>query len=287
MSILFRRPRTLMLVATILLVPGTLLVANMRAAFFRDQGPSGALRPVPGLKVEGERLTFTFEDVVLGVQTDGLPPTKLGRVEAVYRLRSEGEHAAMFEFVAASDASVTASINGTPAEVRVTPSDIQLQFDRSRQVPGRRFTLAFLGSLRPGANEVAVTYTQPLSCEEMGLRYFHRSRWRTFAEYDFWPIKEWVRDPAFRAEVTLSIPRTRKVHDFFFGPSLLLAGETFARKELQGARQPPEARNSAEPAPSRKLPFTLEKTPDRLLAHFTLTGEDLPDLLRVSATEKD
>ena len=267
------RLRTWAVLLGLALLPGTLALANLRAAIYRDLGASGALRPVPGLVVVSERLDFTFEGVFRDPRIDGLHPTHLCKVEAVYQVRSEGEHPAILEFIAPSAQDATARINGVAAELHSTVfQDDQRVNLPWHQGPRERLTLAFQGTLRPGANEIAVTYTQPLSSRELGLRYFHRPRWRTSAEYEFWPIKEWTRAPWFRAEVTLSIPRPTGLGEFFFGPSILIGGTSQPRQRTQ------------EPAP---LPCTLGKTPDRLLAHFTFAGEDLPDLLEVMATEKD
>ena len=285
MLILLRPLRSLLL-AALILAPSVFVLANMRAAMMRDLGSIGGLRAVPGLTLERERLDFTFDGVFLAAEPEVGHATKKCRVEAVYHLRSEAEHPALFEFIALADEAVLATINGAPVAVQSTPSDFQLQIDLNHRVASKRYTFAFQGTLHSGANDVAVTYLQPLSSREGNLGYFRTPRWTTFVAYDFWPIKAWVRDPAFRADITLSIPRTRPVHDFFFGPSLLLAAEGHARKVLKANRQSWESDLPTEPTPPEDLPCALEKTPGRWVGHFALTGPDLPDLLQLSVTEK-
>ena len=44
--------------------------------------------------------------------------------------------------------------------------------------------------------------------------------------YEFWPLKEWARAQGFRADLTLSVPRSRGLWETLFGPDLLLGLET-------------------------------------------------------------
>jgi hypothetical protein len=270
----FRQFQALALLGGLLLTPATPAVANLRAAIYRDMGASGALRPVPGLLLEHERLAFTFEGVYGDLQDQARNPSRNGQIEAVYRFRSETGRPGEFAFITPSAGNARAWINGRELPVQVSPftEPLPARTDRRGEAPAARFSLAFAGDLRAGVNEVTVTYSQPLSVQETGLRYFHRSRWHTFAEYEFWPIQEWTRTPDFRAEITLSIPRRRGLGEWLFGPSL--------RPSALGIRR----QRDSQPL---DLPYRLEKTRDRLLAHFTLTGEMLPDLLLVAAREKE
>jgi hypothetical protein len=274
MPVPVRRLWATALLATLVLAPSTLAVANLRRAIYRDLGASGGLQPVPGLLLNGERLTFTFDGVFQRPEREGWNATHLCRVEAIYTFRAEVEHPAVFEFIAPSAQAALAQINDVASPIQVAPftgPQPPPEGPTRDEPPAPRFKLTFQGAVRAGANEVVVTYLQSLSSQESGVRYFHRPRWRTFLGYEFWPIKEWARDPAFRAELTFSIPRRRGFRPWLFGQPFALALEGRALKG--GARV--------------DLPFTLEQTHDRLVAHATLSGEALPDLLAISAAEKE
>ncbi|MDR3682254.1 MAG: hypothetical protein P4L11_00890 [Geothrix sp.] len=266
------RPRRFLKVSVLLLLAGTFAVANLRRAILWDPGASGALRPVPGLTLQDETLAFTFGGVHRGPMPDLARQPRVCRIEAVYRLVAATDQAAAFNFIAPSADAVSARVNGR--EVAVTPSVFQEPPRLDRQgtpVAGPRYSLAFHGPLRAGPNEVAVAYSQTLGADEQGLAYFHRSRWRTFVGYEFWPVKEWVRVPGFKAELTLSVPRSPGLWETLFGPDLLLGVET---RDRDGA------------APPSPVAGSHLRTADRLVSRFTLAGDRLPDVLTVSATEK-
>jgi hypothetical protein len=259
-------------VAALILATGTLALANLRAAIYRDLGAGGALRPVPGLTLQGETLAFTFDGVHRGPMPDLDRQPQVCRVEAVYRLEAAEAREAIFSFITPSAEDATARINGMVVKVVSTPFEEPPRLDRRGQpVAERRFSLAFEAPLRAGPNEVVVTYRQPLGAEEQGLAYFHRSRWRSFAGYEFWPVKEWKRAPGFQAEVTLSVPRVRGLWETLFGPDLILGART---------------RNRGGEAPELPVACVNSRTADRLVSRFTISGDQLPDVLTVSATEK-
>jgi hypothetical protein len=266
------RPWRLLKVSVLLLATCTLVVANLRRAILWDPGTSGALRPVPGLTLQGESLTFTFGGVHRGPLPDLVRQAQVCRIEAVYRLVAASDQAAAFSFISPSADAASVHVNGV--EVAVIPSVFpeSPRLDRQgTQLPGQRYSLAFHAPLRVGNNEVAVSYSQVLGAEEQGLAYFHRSRWRTFVGYEFWPLKEWARSPGFKADLTLSVPRSRGLWETLFGPDLLLGVET---RDREGTGRPVLVAGSHL------------RTADRLVSRFTLTGDQLPDFLTVSATEK-
>ena len=247
--------------------------ANMRAAVYRNLGTSGALRPVGGLTLKSEQISFTFDGVYLGPKVEVDDHPKSCRVEVIYHLSSRSEQEALFDFISPSADAASAQINGKEVGVVATAfEDPKQEGSPSRNILRKRFSLTFHGALLTGANTVAVTYTQPLSASEFGLSYISRSRWQTFAEYEFWPIKEWARDEDFKAEVALSVPRTRSLRESVFGPKLILSAG--------------ERTRGADSQSTTAIPCTFEKTRDRLVTRFTLSGKTLPDILTVSAAEK-
>lgn len=254
------------------LVAGAGLGANLRAPRILHPGLGGALVPVPGLVLEGERIAFTFDALHQGPDPARTPAAAWGQVAVSYRIQAQAAQSILLRFIAPSSEAAVAEVNGAPALIQAQPCD---DFGNGapgfRRAPRTGYTLQFQGQLRPGANEVRVVYRQALGAEEYDVSYFTRSRWRTFADYAFWPLKEWRRDPAFTAEITLSVPRRRSLWAILFG----------ARQELRaiGLRNEHGWR-------LKVIPGSVTRTEDRLVGRFILAGEDLPDLLTVTASER-
>ena len=207
------------LFSLLLLLPAA-LPANLRAPWQIQTFPAFSLLPgskIGGLTVLGETLEFQCGSLYEGEPDLDRLQKSACKVKAAYRISSERPADAGLEFVGPSAEGFTALVNGKPSAPAVSAIPMQKEnaakygsypvcrFCSSEDVS--LFAVRFRASLGAGENTIIVSYTQPLSSDEVSYGYFKDSRWAQGFDYELWPLKEWKLAPDFRMHVRITSPR--------------------------------------------------------------------------------
>lgn len=177
--------------------------ANLRAPIESQPEPSQALKQVsPDLVVEYENLFFDLGTPYSGDAWTVQDQKRLAKVEAHYVVQSPREAVYTFEFIMPQPNSAEVSIN---TEVVVAQTPERLPRDEKKQDQIDLWKVTFTGKLQQGQNTIRVSYLQPLGMSEVDYGYFKSSKWKSFVDYELWPLKEWKLGPDFRINIETTV----------------------------------------------------------------------------------
>lgn len=247
--------------------------ANLRAPIESPEESSQVLRPAsPDLVVEYENLFFDLGTPYSGDAWTVRNQKRLARIEAEYAVQSPREATYTFEFVMPQANRAEVSINA--ASVPAKAPELLPRDEKKREQPDS-WKVAFTGKLQQGLNIIRVSYQQPLGMHEVDYGYFKSSKWKSFVDYELWPLKGWTLGPDFRINVETSVDDDTFVIKRWFASrhtvkALALLAELVADysywRELEiGGGQVVRG--------------------DGKIKHRLLLGREFPDRLRVSSTE--
>ena len=177
--------------------------ANLRAPIDSLPEPSQALKSAsPDLVVEYENLFFDLGSPYSGDAWTVQDQKRLAKVEAQYVVQSPREATYTFEFIMPLPNSAEVSIN-TKVVAAKTPQHLPRDEKKHDQID--LWKVAFTGKLQQGQNTIRVSYQQPLGMSEVDHGYFKSSKWKSFVDYELWPLKEWKLGPDFRINIETTV----------------------------------------------------------------------------------
>jgi hypothetical protein len=203
----------------LLLLPAA-LPANLRAPWHIQPFSAFSLMPagrVQGLTVLGETLEFNCQALFEGDADADKLRASACMVKAAYRFKSGSSANAALEFVGPSAEGLTVHVNGELTASAVSRIEMERNAAaRYAAYPACRhcasdemplYSAKFKAAFHSGENEIAISYTQPLSSREVSYGYFQTSKWEQGFEYELWPLKEWNLSPDFQMQVRIRSPK--------------------------------------------------------------------------------
>lgn len=267
-----QKPRSItMLLALILLISFTPLWSNIRAPFKREFSGGENLKKVNHLTVMYEKLDFRFEKYYTGSMSTAYDFKANSEVTAEYIVRGDKTESFSFSFISPSAENVSIKINDKICShsIKILKNDPRKNQPRWRDESDVLYQIDFNGILINGDNKILVKYLQPLSMREISYGYITPSKWSVSAPYLFSPIKEWLLDKNFRADITLSVPYDRCFTDILFGEDIELNCQGFM-----------DDMTTVNP-----LEYHTEWNGKLLIRNFSFSGI-LPDTLNIFVSEK-
>lgn len=177
--------------------------ANLRAPIESQPESSQALKPAsPDLVVEYENLFFDLGLPYSGDAWTVQNQKRFAKVEAQYVVQSPREATYTFEFIMPQPNAAEVSIN---SDVVAAKTPERLPRDEKQQEQTDLWKVTFTGKLQQGQNTIRVSYQQPLGMSEVDYGYFKSSKWKSFVDYELWPLKEWKLGPDFRINIETTV----------------------------------------------------------------------------------
>lgn len=261
------------LVLTLVIVP-SLITANIRAPYHKTFESGGEIHSSVQLTVLSANLMFNFENYYSGeLKKVQKSPEYICKVLAIYKIKSEKRNAASFDFITPSVNDFLVKINNEKKSTIVKAKKLQKTGVRFGKMKKNHYlyTVKFNSVIKKGISSIEVTYLQPISIYENDYGYFTSSKWSSYVEYQYWPIKEWKRDNNFTSEILVSVPYDWGFFDYINGADIeiLVKGknkeklgyETFIFKSMK-----------------------QRKEGNKLVKKFVVRNQ-LPDILQVSIEE--
>jgi len=206
----------------------------MRKPFGIEYEGGTNLKKVINLIVLHENIEFQFEKYYTG---GNFGDTIIySDVNVTYLVRSGKLESFNFSFIAPSAEGTGIKINGNECvhNAILTEGDTGKKYYPWTDKNNILYNINFQGKLNEGDNEISVYYRQPLCLRETSMGCclkMSSSTWEVSAPYEFAPIKEWILDKNFSADITLSVPYDYWIMDSVFGPDIDLNCHLFMGNE--------------------------------------------------------
>jgi len=214
------------------------LHANLRAPYHRWFYSPGFFTGRISVVVEKETLRIDCDAPYEGDVSEVISLVRFCRVEAIYSVKSSGAERSRVEFILPGKSRVKLESGPSPGGV-FTPGSSEEKEARpgpaglSGIFPGRAdetwnpdsdvqqlFVADFPLTLNAGENQIRVTYTSPVSTDEIEYGYFTTSRWLSSLTYELWPIREWTLSKDFFIDLRVSIERDSSLFPGLFGRAM-------------------------------------------------------------------